>query len=40
MRIYYTLNIPEYYVNFIQQLEEKYKIKITDRELAILAIKP
>lgn len=40
MKIYYTLNIPNYYINFIKELEKKYKIKMTEREESILWIRP
>ena len=40
MKIYYTLNVPEHYINFIRNLESRYWITMTDRELWILAIKP
>lgn len=40
MRIYYTLNVPNYYKDFIRNLEKEYKIKMTNRELWILAMKP
>ena len=40
MKIYYTLNVSNYYMDFIHQLEEKYWIQMTDRELWILAMKP
>jgi len=40
IQIKYTLTIPPYYTTFIQSLEKKYGITLTDRELAILALKP
>jgi hypothetical protein len=40
MKIYYTLNVPNYYINFIKDLEKKYNIQITSREESILAIRP
>jgi len=40
MKIYYTLNVPNYYMDFIKNLEQKYNIKMTGRELSILAMKP
>ena len=40
IHIQYTLNIPPYYKNFIQNLEKKYDINLSGRELAILALKP
>jgi len=40
MKIYYTLNVPNYYIDFIRWLEQKYNIKMTSRELSILAMKP
>jgi hypothetical protein len=39
VRITYTLSIPAQYRTFIQSLEEKYKVKIEDREWAILGMK-
>ena len=39
MKIYYTLNVPNSYINFIGSLEKKYGIEMTDREKWILAIK-
>lgn len=36
INIYYKFEIPEYYPSFIQDLEKKYEIQITDREMAIL----
>ena len=40
IHIKYTLSIPPYYETFIHRLEKKYEITLTDRELAILALKP
>ncbi len=40
MKIYYTLNVPNYYKNFIRDLEEEYEIEMTSRELWILAMQP
>ena len=40
IKICYTLNIPNFYMNYMRSLEEKYNIKMTDRELSILAMKP
>lgn len=40
MKIYYTLNVPNNYMDFIHNLESKYWIQMTDRELWILAMKP
>ena len=40
MKIYYTLNVPNYYKDFIRDLQEKYEIEMTSRELWILAMKP
>lgn len=40
MKIYYTLNVPNYYIDFIKSLEKKYNIEMTSRELSILAMKP
>jgi len=37
--ISYEFNIPESYINLIKNLEKKYEIQITDRELAILWLK-
>ncbi|MEI6672374.1 MAG: hypothetical protein WCL02_03265 [bacterium] len=39
INIYYKFSIPEYYPTFIQELEKKYEIQITDREKAILGLK-
>lgn len=38
--IYYKFSVPEYYPTFIQDLEKKYEIQITNREMAILGLKP
>lgn len=38
--ISYTFKIPEYYPSFIEDLGKKYEITITNRELAILGLKP
>ncbi len=38
MKISYTLSVPDQYIKFIQNLEKKYNIQITDRERWILAI--
>lgn len=40
MKIIYTLDVPNNYVDFIKQLEKKYDIQLTERELGILAIQP
>ncbi|HRX63804.1 MAG TPA: DUF4012 domain-containing protein [Candidatus Absconditabacterales bacterium] len=40
MKIYYTLNVPNYYKDFIRDLQEEYDIEMTNRELGILAMKP
>jgi hypothetical protein len=40
MKVYYTLNVPNYYMDFIRNLEKKYDIEMTSRELSILAMKP
>lgn len=40
MNIYYTLNVTDYYMRFIYNLEKEYGIEMTDRELGILAMKP
>ena len=37
--IYYKFVLPEYYPVFIKELEKKYGIQITDREMAILGLK-
>jgi hypothetical protein len=37
--ISYDFSLPEFYVNFIQDLEKKYEIQINDREMAILGLK-
>ncbi len=39
INIYYKFSVPEYYPTFIQELEKKYEIQITDREIAILGLK-
>ena len=39
VNIYYKFEIPEYYPAFIKDLEKKYEIQITDREMAILWLK-
>lgn len=39
INIYYKFEIPDYYPDFIQSLEKKYEIQITDREMAILGLK-
>jgi len=36
INIYYKFSIPEYYPTFIQEMEKKYEVQITDREMAIL----
>lgn len=38
--IYYKFSIPSYYPAFIEDLGKKYEITITNRELAILGLKP
>ncbi len=40
MKIYYTLNVPNYYKDFILNLQEEYDIEMTSRELWILAMQP
>ena len=40
VHIQYTLQIPPYYNTFIDSLQKKYGVQLTDRELAILALKP
>lgn len=37
--IYYKFSIPEFYPEFIKDMEKKYEIQITDREMAILGLK-
>lgn len=39
INIYYKFEIPEFYPSFIKDLEKKYEIQITDREMAILGLK-
>lgn len=39
INIYYKFEIPEFYIEFIKNLEKKYEIEITDREMAILGLK-
>ena len=39
INIYYKFEIPKYYPTFIQEMEKKYEIQITDREMAILGLK-
>jgi hypothetical protein len=39
INIYYKFGIPDYYPVFIKELEKKYEIQITDREMAILGLK-
>lgn len=39
INIYYTFKIPEYYPTFIKDMEKKYEVQITDREMAILGLK-
>lgn len=39
LKIIYTLNVPENYVNRIRELETKYEITLTEREETILWIK-
>ncbi len=39
INIYYKFEIPTFYPTFIKDLEKKYEIKITDREMAILGLK-
>jgi hypothetical protein len=36
INIYYKFLIPNYYPTFIQDMEKKYDVQITDREMAIL----
>jgi hypothetical protein len=36
IKIHYFLNIPQSYIDFIHQLEQKYKITLTPREKHIL----
>ena len=40
MKICYTLSVPNFYMDYMHNLEEKYNIKMTDRELGILAMQP
>lgn len=40
MKIYYTLNVPNNYMKFMHDLESRYWIQMTDRELWILAMQP
>lgn len=40
INIYYKFEIPSYYPTFIKDLEKKYEVQITNRELAILGLKP
>ncbi len=39
IKVSYNFSIPDYYPTFIQSLEKKYAIQITDREKAILGLK-
>jgi hypothetical protein len=40
LKICYALNVPNFYMNYMHDLEEKYWIKMRDRELSILAMQP
>lgn len=40
IKIIYTLHVPQYYRDFIHNLEQKYEIALTPREQHILAIDP
>ena len=40
LQIAYDFNVPAYYLKFIQNLEEKYKVKLTPREEDILVLGP
>ena len=40
LKICYSLNVPNFYIDYMHKLEEKYGIQMTDRELSILAMKP
>lgn len=40
INIYYKFGIPGYYPQLIQDFEKKYEIQITNREMAILGLKP
>ena len=40
MEINYKITIPRYYKDYIYQLQDQYKITLTDRELGILSLKP
>lgn len=39
IKISYEFSIPDFYKNYIADLEEKYEININDREMAILGLK-
>ncbi len=38
MEITYKLDVPKNYVEFIQRLEKKYNVRLTSREMGILAL--
>ena len=40
LKICYSLNVPNFYMNYMHDLEKKYWIKMTNRELSILAMQP
>ena len=40
INIYYKFGIPDYYPLLIKDFEKKYEIQITNREMAILGLKP
>lgn len=40
MKIFYNFNVSDYYKNFIYWLQDKYGIKLREREEWILAVKP
>jgi hypothetical protein len=40
MNISYTLDVPSNYISQMHQFEKKYGVKLTDRELWILAMQP
>lgn len=40
MKVIYTLDVPNSYIDFIKQLEKKYSVTLTNRELGILGLEP
>ena len=40
LKICYSLNVPNFYMNYMHDLEKKYWIEMRDRELSILAMQP